>query len=154
MQRIWVKAGALAAIVTVAIGIGPAAAQPGPLRVRSNGEAVNATLGSSCWTEDGHGFCSDAIYPLRTHGKLPVAGGDLVRIRTAEPARRVTVELVQARGNDFRSLKSLGRARRSGDSRKKWRIRLPQSLGDATILDVFVRYPQGDGDFWAGLKKQ
>jgi hypothetical protein len=46
------------------------------------------------------------------------------------------------------------RVRRVGDSERRFVVRLPRRFGTAPVLDLFARYPQGDGFFGARLRLQ
>jgi hypothetical protein len=46
------------------------------------------------------------------------------------------------------------RVRRVGDSERRFVVRLPRRFGKRPVLDLFARYPQGDGFFGARLRLQ
>ena len=124
------------------------------LTVSSHGLFEKATLGSFCEAHGDHGVCADAAYPLETRGRLPVHPRGHVGLRTSAPATRVSVSFVRVREDGrFRHVGPSKRARKHDDTGRRWRLRLPRDLPPrANVLDAFIRYPDGDGDFWAGIK--
>jgi hypothetical protein len=77
-----------------------------------------------------------------------------VGLRTSAPATRVSVSFVRVKEDGrFRRIGPSKRARMHDDSGRRWRLRLPRDLPRrANVLDAFIRYPDGDGDFWAGIR--
>jgi hypothetical protein len=124
------------------------------LTVSSHGLFEKATLGTFCEAHGNHGVCADAGYPLETRGRLPVHPRGHVGLRTSAPAERVSVSFVRVRDDGhFRFVGPTKRARMHDDTGRRWRLRLPRDLPRrANILDAFIRYPDGDGDFWAGIR--
>ena len=44
------------------------------------------------------------------------------------------------------------RVTRAGESKRRFVIRLPRGIERHAVLDLFARYPQGDGSFGARLR--
>ena len=44
------------------------------------------------------------------------------------------------------------RVRPAGGSRERFVVRMPQRFGKRPVLDLFARYPRGDGSFGARLR--
>jgi hypothetical protein len=128
----------------------------------AHGLQVRSTVGSFC-TESrpkpggGSAECADYAYPLKTHGRLPVAGGDRVAVRfrhnptIRDRVRSVRVTPLHATKDDFSTAGTAVRARVNPKHPSRWKATLPGDLGTANVLDVSVRYPHGDADFWAGV---
>ncbi len=154
-----VAAAALVAAALTATAIADHRHNDRKLTVASHGLYTKATLGTNCDTESDHEGgavtrCSDAVYPLETRGRLPVHPRGHVGLRTSARATRVTVSFFRVTDDDrVRSVGSSRRARMHDDTGRRWRLRLPRDLPRrANILDAFIRYPDGDGDFWAGIR--
>lgn len=135
---------------------GPSTLRPPPLTVSHAGQTVHATLGTYSWTTStsdgaGSGVSADARYPLRTRGRLHVRSRSRIRLHTHDPARSVQASLVRRRGHRFRRVGEIRGERAIGSDGQQWSLRLPRRLHHANVLDVSVRYPQGDADFWAGI---
>jgi hypothetical protein len=134
----------VALLAVVAAGTGP------PLPVlHSRGESLTAALGSSCWISppDEHGIqqedCGDGPPPV-TQNSLTVRPRSQVRI---DMRTKTDSLFVSVRGRDRRL-----RAHRAGESKRRFVVRLPRHLKDGAVLDLFGRYPQGDGAFGARLR--
>ena len=153
----WVFRGcvaALLAVVALAVtgaGAHPPVGHPRVVWAGSGGLFVKSKLGSYCWTQGASGQCADGAYPLKTRGRLPVDQRDRVTLLVPDPARKVRVSLVHVEGEQINYLDWNRQARAAGQGHHRWWFRLPADLGNANVLEIFARYQQGDGDFWAGL---
>jgi hypothetical protein len=134
----------VALFAAVAAAVGP------PLPVlHSRGESLKAALGSSCWSsppnENGiqEDNCADGPAPV-TDDSLPVRPHGRVRI---DMRTKTDSLFVHVRGREGRL-----RVRRAEDSKRRFVVRLPRRLKDGAVLDLFGRYPQGDGAFGARLR--
>lgn len=147
-------AALLAAVAFVTTASAHISREERRLTVSSHGLFEKATLGSFCEAHGNHGVCATAAYPLETRGRLPVHPRGHVGLRTSARATRVTVSFYRVTDDDrVRSVGSSKRARMHDDTGRRWRLRLPRDLPRrANILDAFIRYPDGDGDFWAGIR--
>ena len=88
-------------------------------------------------------ICADGILPPDTRPLSVKRGGRLrIDMRTAVKSLRVRL-----RGRP-RGL----RVRAVGDSKRRYRLRLPDDLRDGAVLYLSARYPQGDGFFGARLR--
>jgi hypothetical protein len=131
--------------------------RPRTLLVDNHALIVKATLGSYCVADASVGICADVAYPLQVRGRLPVAPGERLKLRTHD--RKVAsarVSLLRVSGDEIESVGRSGRARRAPGHQSRWLVRLPDDLGGANRLEVFVRYRDhiGDADYWAGLAPQ
>ncbi len=131
--------------------------RPRPVRVAAGGDSVVASQGSYCVTSRHSGTCADYAYPLRVKGRLPVAPGDAVLLRTGDRAiHRARITLIHARRHDFRPVARAVTARRVAGHRARLRFRLPDDLGNANRIDIAATYAhhRGDSDWWAGIRPQ
>lgn len=151
-----------AMLATVAIALvaatAPAAGTDPRLRldVALGDQAIRATSGSYCLQTPlpggvSSGVCADSAYPLKTRGRLTLKAGGTLRLTFG--GRPTSVRLRMLRGTDLQSTVVLKRilVPYRGD-RRRYRLRLPQRLRCARIADVFVRYADGDADFWAAVR--
>jgi hypothetical protein len=133
----------LAVVAAVAVALGPPSAT-----IHSNHHHLAAARGSFCWisppAEDGtqRGVCADTVPPV-TERSLPVRSRGRVRIDMHTETDSLTVSLRGRRGKL--------RVRRVGESERRFVARLPRQLRDGAVLELFARYPQGDGFFGARL---
>jgi hypothetical protein len=130
--------------------------------VGAHGLQVRSTVGTYC-TESrpkpggGSAECADYAYPLKTHGRLPVAGGDRVALRfrhnptIRDRVRSVRVTPLHATKDDFTTAGPSVHAKVNPEHPSRWKAALPGDLGNANVLEVSVLYPHGDADFWAGI---
>ena len=152
-----VAVAAGAAFLLPDAGARGAAERPRTLLVENRGLMVKATVGSYCIADANVGLCADAAYPLRVHGRLPVAPGERLKLRTRDrKIATVGVSLLPVSGGEDERVGWHARARRAPGHRSRWVVRLPDDLGGASTLDVFMRYEGhiGDADYWAGLAPQ
>jgi hypothetical protein len=131
--------------------------RPRTLLVDNHALMVKATLGSYCVADAGVGLCADVAYPLRVRGRLPVAPGERLKLRTHD--RKIAsarVSLLRVSGGEIESAVWSERARPAPGHRSRWLVRLPDDLAGANRLEIFVRYQDriGDADYWAGLAPQ
>jgi hypothetical protein len=127
-----------------------AAVSPGPPSpvLHSRGQELVAARGSYCWTgpaEDGtqRGICVDTVAPV-TEDALTVVRRGRVQVSMRTEAESLSATL---RGREGQL-----RVRRVRDSERRFVVRLPRRLGKRPVLDLFARYPQGDGFFGARLR--
>jgi hypothetical protein len=106
---------------------------------------VTPTSGSYCRSGADQSLCADAAYPLPIKRRLPVRPGGRITIASDEPLSDVDTCLETKRLRRFRCADAAG-------SGTHWRVRLPHRLRRADRLSIFVRYPQGDGDYALGLR--
>lgn len=103
-------------------------------------------------------MCADYAYPLRTRGRLRVTAGDAVRLRfrhnpnIRDRIKAVHVSLVRVSGDNIEFVGHVGPSTQNPRHASRWLVHLPSDLHHANVLDVSVRYPGGDGDFWAGIR--
>jgi hypothetical protein len=117
--------------------------------LRSGDETLRAARGSFCWISPPRSdatrraVCVDTAAPV-TDDSLPVRSGGGLRVdmRTAVDSLHASL-----RGREGRL-----RVRSVGASERRFVIRLPRRLRDRAVLDLFARYPQGDGFFGARLR--
>jgi hypothetical protein len=135
-----------------------AAPKPPPIDVARGDDHVTGTQGSYCWTDDQGGTggvtqCSDFAYPLPVRCTLKLKRGTKLTIDAGLPAQVVFARLMGAEpGSKSRKLHGIGDANVSGSQR--WRFKVPRVPDGAAILDVSVRYTQGDANVWIGLKNR
>jgi hypothetical protein len=99
--------------------------------------------GSYCWSRPPVGLCVDAKAPI-TADALAVRQGGEVRAELG-----IEADLVDAairRGPPDLPV------RRVGGSKRRLAIRLPGYVEGRTVVDLFVRYPEGDASFGARLR--
>jgi hypothetical protein len=162
MRAIGIATAVMAALASAAFLLPDAdarggAERPRTLLVENRGLMVKATAGSYCVTDANVGLCADSVYPLRVRGRLPVAPGERLKLRTHD--RRIAtvgVSLLRVSGDEVENVGWHARARRAPGHQSRWLVRLPGDLGGANRLDVFMRYEGhiGDADYWAGLAPQ
>ena len=127
------------------------------LTLSSTGLTIKGKLGSYCLPlGERASVCADAVFdPKPTRGRLPVRARGRVAITTGAAANLVTFQLIRADTKapepEFTS-KSL-RARPLGSSGRRWVVRLPADLKRADLVNVFVRYPNGDASFGARVDR-
>lgn len=129
--------------------------RPRPMKVAAGGESVVASQGSYCVVSRHSGMCADYAYPLRVEGRLSVAPGERVLLRTSDRAiHRAQVTLLHATRHDFHALGSSVTARQVPGRPRTLRLRLPHDVANANRLDIAATYAHhgGDSDWWAGIK--
>jgi hypothetical protein len=143
-----------AALSTTALG----ASTPPPIDVARGDNHVTGTQGSYCWTDEagenaGATQCSDFAYPLPVRCTLKVKRGATLTIDAGLPAQKVFARLMGAEpASKSRKLNGIGDTNVAGSQR--WRFEVPRVPDGAAILDVSVRYTQGDSNVWVGLKNR
>ena len=148
------------AAATAAIALGGGTAGP-PKRaiVTSQGLRTGTALGSYCSngkTEAGTGVsgCADAEYPLQPKTFVPITPSSTVRVNVRKRAKSVEAHLVDLpdAGYSFVGPDITGTPV-AHTHRRVWRLQLPDDLGGAEALAMFVKFRGGgDADFWAGVK--
>jgi hypothetical protein len=120
----------------------PPSIPPKPL-LEAAGGRLRMARGSYCWTTPPVGVCVDTSSPTTEHA-LGVRRDGQVRVDM-----RTDADLLDAsiRGG----VQHLG-TQRLGDSKRRFVIRLPRGITRHAVLDLFARYPQGDGAFGARLR--
>jgi hypothetical protein len=81
--------------------------------------------------------------PPVTEDSLPVRASGRIRVDM-----RIGVDSLRA---SLRGREARVRLRPVGASERRFVVRLPQRLRDGAVLELFARYPQGDGFFGARL---
>jgi hypothetical protein len=82
-----------------------------------------------------------------------VKRGTKLTIDAGLPAQKIFARLMGAvPGSKSRKLKGIGDANVSGSQR--WRFKVGRVPEGAAILDVSVRYTQGDSNTWIGLNNR
>lgn len=158
--RILGVSGALSLIAIVAlpgVSLGRLDVRPEPVAVTIRGVTVRATAGDFCLRSQEsesavRTVCADAHYPLPVRGRLPARPGRWVTFDTTVEATRVEVGLIRLK--NWQKSRFVGRARRRNDDGTRWRIRLPKRLRGAEILNIDVKYPNGEANFWAGIRSK
>ena len=116
----------------------------GELTATSHGDRDWALLESSEWCAEGENFCVHRTIdyaPPDRWDRLPIHPGGVIRLRTGESARAVSVSFEGARRI----------AKRRGDSRRRWRVRVPQSATGKMFLGIVADYRyRKDGKTWGG----
>jgi hypothetical protein len=103
-------------------------------------------------------MCADAAYPLAVRGYVKVAPGQTIAVDTHLKALRVEAGLVSLEGSGPARtrrpvrVKELDAARPFNRKKTHWHLTLPYNLRHATILELDVLYPNGDANFWAGIR--
>jgi len=120
----------------------PTSAPPKPV-LRAGHDRLVMARGSYCWSRPPVGLCVDGIPPL-TEDALDVPRGGEVQVDMQMGADLLDASI---RGGIQRL-----RTQRAGDSRRRFVIQLPRGITRHPVLDLFARYPQGDGAFGAGLR--
>jgi hypothetical protein len=120
----------------------PPAAPPKPL-LQAGGERLTMARGSYCWSRPPVGLCVDTMPPT-TEDALDVRGDGQVRVDM-----RIGADLLQA---SIRGGPQHLRVRRVAGSERRFLIRLPIQAKRRLVLELFARYPQGDGAFGARLR--
>lgn len=120
----------------------PPAAPPKPV-LRAGGERLVMARGSYCWSTPPVGLCVDTLAPV-TAKALAVRRGGRLRVDT-----RLDADVLIA--SIRRGQRGL-HAKRAHGSRRRFVVRLPRRLKSRAVLELFVRYPQGDGNFGARLR--
>jgi hypothetical protein len=124
------------------------------------GLTAQATAGSMCRQpppgEAGPGLCVDAAYPLAVRGRLPVRPRGRVVLETSVDASKLHARLMRVRGRAVERVGGRLEVRRL--SGRRWAVTLPGQLGDADVLDVFLRWENprdghGDASFWGGIRR-
>jgi hypothetical protein len=117
-------------------------APPKPL-LEAAGKRLTMARGSYCWSRPPVGLCVDARPPI-TGGALAVGRGGRVRVDMGVDADVLDASI---RGGILHL-----RTQPVGDSKRRFVIRLPRGIERHAVLDLFARYPQGDGSFGARLR--
>jgi hypothetical protein len=120
----------------------PRAAPPKPVLTAAEHRLVMAR-GSYCWSRPPVGLCVDTAPPT-TGAALNVRRDGEVRVDTRLAADLVAASIRHGPGN-------LGVAQ-VDESQRRFVILLPHRLKRNVVLDLFARYPQGDGSFGARLR--
>jgi hypothetical protein len=120
----------------------PPSAPPKPL-LTAGGERLTMARGSYCWTRPPVGLCVDTRSPATEH-VLAVRRGGQVRVDMREDADVLDASIREG-------ILHL-RTQPVGDSKRRFVIRLPRGIKRHVVLDLFARYPQGDGSFGARLR--
>ena len=156
----------VAAALTVATALAVAATviahdppRPPDAAVTIRGLTATAATGSYCIPDPDGGnseasanVCADVLYPLHPHGRLPAPPGTRARIDLKTTTRAVSARLVRRDGDDYEFVGPQLHGHATGDRKRVWRVRLPDHLHGAQILDVSVEYPDGEADFWVGIR--
>jgi hypothetical protein len=122
----------------------PPQAPPKPV-LEAAGKRLRMARGSYCWSRPPVGLCVDTKPPTTRHA-LAVRDGRRVRV----DMRTRSVLLDASIRGGVRHL----RLRPVGGSGRRLVIRLPRGLGRNPVLELFARYPQGDGSFGARLRRR
>jgi hypothetical protein len=127
----------------VLVRTNPPSAPPKPVLSTAAGGRLTMARGSYCWSRPPVGLCVDTTPPT-TKDALAVRDGGRVRLDM-----RMGADLLNAsiRGEPRRL-----RVRRVGGSNRRFVIQLPIQAKRRPVLDLFARYPQGDGSFGARLR--
>jgi hypothetical protein len=145
-------------IAALATGVSPVGAddageRPLPLVVAAGGDSVRATLGTYCVSDADSGMCSDSAYPLEVHGRLEVASGKRLTLRTHDAGiGAASASLLRVRGDRIRPVGHPLRVEPVRGHPRRFKLTLDE-VGRANRLDVFVRYVDGggDADYWARI---
>jgi hypothetical protein len=121
----------------------PAPASPPQPVLRAGGRRLAMARGSFCWSAPPVGLCVDTKSPV-TATALPVRRGGDVRVDTRLAADQISASI---RGGS-RDLQ-IGPV---DASKRRFAVSLPHRLRQRAVLELFVRYPQGDGSFGARLR--
>jgi hypothetical protein len=111
--------------------------------LRAGGERLVMARGSYCWNTPPFGICADTKPPITARG-LPVRCGGRVRLNT-----RLETNLVAA---SIRGGRRNLRVEPVDESQRRFVIHLRRRMKRRAVLDLYVRYPQGDGSFGARLR--
>jgi hypothetical protein len=131
------------------------------LAISRAGLTANAARGSFCASPPAGtvapGICVDGRYPLSVRGRLPVRPGGRVVLRFDVDVNELQVRLGDVDGATFERIGGPLTVKRLG--RLRWAVKLPQRLGTARLLDVFVRWNnsedgRGDASFWGGIRQE
>jgi hypothetical protein len=120
---------------------GPSA-PPKPV-LRAGHDRLVMARGSYCWSRPPVGLCVDTLPPTTKHA-LHVRRGDEVRVYT-----RIAADLVAA---SIRHGPRNLRVAQADESKRRFVVLLPHGLRRRAVLELFARYPQGDGSFGARLR--
>jgi hypothetical protein len=120
----------------------PPPVPPKPL-LTAGGVRLTMARGSYCWSRPPVGLCVDTWPPI-TAGALAVRRGGQLRVEM-----RVDADVLDASIRD--GILHL-RTQPVGNSKRRFVIRLPHGIKRHAVLDLFARYPQGDGSFGARLR--
>jgi hypothetical protein len=115
---------------------------PKPL-LEAGGGRLTMARGSYCWSNPPVGLCVDTKPPI-TREALVVRRDGQVRVDM-----RTDADLLDA---SIRGGVQHLRPRRVGGSKRRFVISLPRGITRRAVLDLFARYPQGDGAFGARLR--
>ena len=163
-RRAAVAGGAVVAISVAGLAQAePQGMAPRPVLVSARHLTVRSSVGSFCTQSRPHngsasGLCADYAYPLHTRGRLPVAAGAVIRLRfrhnpnIRDRIEAVHVALVRVSGDNIEFVGHVGPPTQNPRHASRWLVHLPSDLHHANVLDVSVRLPGGDADFWAGLE--
>ena len=120
----------------------PPAAPPKPV-LRAGGKRLVMARGSYCWSTPPVGLCVDTRPPVTKHA-LPVRPGGKVRVDM-----RMGTDLV---GASIRGGVRNVRVEPVAGSGRRFVVHLVPGLPKRVVLELFARYPQGDGSFGARLR--
>jgi hypothetical protein len=117
----------------------------GPPRpvLRAGHDRLVMARGSYCWTKPPVGLCVDTLPPT-TKDALHASRGGKVRVdmRTDSELPNASIR----RGP--RDLK----VERVGQSKRRYVVQLPRRMRHRAVLELFARYPEGDGSFGGRLR--
>lgn len=112
------------------------------LTISSEGQQARAIRVAECPPGDPHGPpCFASEYDPSPPGRLPIRCAGRLGLATGFAANRVTVSLQRSnRTGTAPVVIASGRARPVGESRTRWRFRLPCRLGRVSAVAVGVGY--------------
>lgn len=119
----------------------------------TGGDTERAELGSYCLPAGHSSYgCADVTFDPSPPGHLSVYSKDLLFFDLGAAPTSLTVRL--AHTVDRRHVSYSGGPLRGGllGGANRWYVQLPNQLGHAHIVDVFVRYRHGDASFEAGIR--
>jgi len=120
----------------------PPSAPPTPV-LAAGGDRLAMARGSYCWSNPPVGLCVDAKRPITAHA-LSVRRGRELRVDLG-----IEADVVDA---SIRDGPPDLHARSVGASKRRFAFHLPGYVEGRTVVDLFVRYPEGDASFGARLR--
>jgi hypothetical protein len=120
----------------------PPSAPPRPV-LEAGGDRLAMARGSYCWSNPPVGLCVDAKRPITAHA-LSVRRGRELRVDLG-----IEADVVDA---SIRDGPPDLHARSVGGSKRRFAFHLPGHVEGRTVVDLFVRYPEGDASFGARLR--
>jgi hypothetical protein len=121
----------------------PRSAPPKPVLSSAGGGRLTMARGSYCWSRPPVGLCVDTV-PPRTKRALAVRDGGRVGLDMLIGADPLTASIP---GGPQRLP-----VRRVRGSERRFVIQLPIQAKRRPVLELFARYPQGEGSFGARLR--